>query len=202
MGRASVADPETDLVCALFTNRAFASGWAADRPRPTLFANAVVAARVGDPSGLSKESRPIWSASDSHSSISWRAPVADLSSRGPLLERCGRAPRAAGLGSALGAAHDPQLAAGGCDRIGGSHSDQCAVRGAVTDDGSRFWVTGGTGGVRLAPFGTIGSTTQVAANPDNARVPTIADGQLFASSASGVFQGVNTVGLGLPRAPR
>ncbi|HEY3081963.1 MAG TPA: serine hydrolase domain-containing protein [Chloroflexota bacterium] len=37
------ADPETDLVCALFTNRAFASGWAADRPRPTLFANAVVA---------------------------------------------------------------------------------------------------------------------------------------------------------------
>lgn len=38
------ADPAADVVCVLLTNRAFAGGWAADRPRLTLFSNAVLAA--------------------------------------------------------------------------------------------------------------------------------------------------------------
>jgi CubicO group peptidase (beta-lactamase class C family) len=38
------ADPAVDVTCVLLTNRAFASGWAADRPRLSLFSNAVLAA--------------------------------------------------------------------------------------------------------------------------------------------------------------
>src|SRR5262249_9569235 len=62
------------------------------------------------------------------------------------------------------------------------------VRGAVTDDGTRFWVSGtgsglnGTGGVRLATLGNGGATTQLVATPDNARVPVISSGQLYISS--------------------
>jgi CubicO group peptidase (beta-lactamase class C family) len=38
------ADPQADVTCVLLTNRAFAGGWASDRPRLTLFSNAVLAA--------------------------------------------------------------------------------------------------------------------------------------------------------------
>lgn len=38
------ADPQTDIVCVLLTNRTLASGWATERPRQALFSNAVMAA--------------------------------------------------------------------------------------------------------------------------------------------------------------
>lgn len=38
------ADPETDTVCVLLTNRALASGWTDERPRQAMFSNAVMAA--------------------------------------------------------------------------------------------------------------------------------------------------------------
>ncbi|HEU5469157.1 MAG TPA: ExeM/NucH family extracellular endonuclease [Actinophytocola sp.] len=71
------------------------------------------------------------------------------------------------------------------------------VRGAVTDDGGRFWVVGATGGVRLAPLGG-GATTQLnSAAPTNIRTVGIAGGQLYVGTGSGTA-GVYAVGTGLP----
>src|SRR5437660_30566 len=48
------------------------------------------------------------------------------------------------------------------------------VRGAATDDGTRFWVTGANGGVRLAALGATGATTQInGAAPTNLRAAAI-----------------------------
>ncbi|HEX2186886.1 MAG TPA: serine hydrolase domain-containing protein, partial [Chloroflexota bacterium] len=38
------ADPRTDTVCVLLTNRTLVSGWTTERPRQALFSNAVMAA--------------------------------------------------------------------------------------------------------------------------------------------------------------
>jgi beta-lactamase class C len=43
-GTMAWADPETDIVCILLTNRALASGWTDERPRQAMFSNAVMAA--------------------------------------------------------------------------------------------------------------------------------------------------------------
>lgn len=40
------ADPETDTVCVLLTNRTLASGWTTERPRQAQFSNAVMAAAL------------------------------------------------------------------------------------------------------------------------------------------------------------
>jgi len=72
------------------------------------------------------------------------------------------------------------------------------VRSAASDDGSRFWVAGANSGLR---FVAIGGTTTVPINtaaPTNLRTVTIQGAQLFISSASGSFQGVGTLGYGLP----
>lgn len=45
-GTMTWADPTTDTVCVLLTNRATASGWTSERPRLVLFSNAVVAAAL------------------------------------------------------------------------------------------------------------------------------------------------------------
>ncbi|PPK68428.1 ExeM/NucH family extracellular endonuclease [Actinokineospora auranticolor] len=72
------------------------------------------------------------------------------------------------------------------------------VRGAATDDGSRFWVVGANGGVRLAALGSTGASTQInSAAPTNLRTAVIAGGQLYVGSGSGTT-GVYTVGAGLP----
>lgn len=72
------------------------------------------------------------------------------------------------------------------------------VRGAVSDDGSRFWVVGASGGVRLAPLGSAGSTTQInSAAPTNLRAAGIAGGQLSVSTGSAPT-GIYAVGSGLP----
>lgn len=72
------------------------------------------------------------------------------------------------------------------------------VRGAVSDDGSRFWVVGASGGVRLAALGGAGSTAQInSAAPTNLRVAGIAGGQLSVSTGSAPT-GVYAVGSGLP----
>jgi len=69
------------------------------------------------------------------------------------------------------------------------------IRGAVTDDGTQFWLAGpnaATAGVRYATFGATSSTglnTTV-----NARVPNIANGQLYFSTSTAV----NSLGAGLP----
>jgi CubicO group peptidase (beta-lactamase class C family) len=40
------ADPQTEIACVLLTNRTLASGWTTERPRQTLFSNAVMAAAL------------------------------------------------------------------------------------------------------------------------------------------------------------
>ncbi|RJQ74697.1 ExeM/NucH family extracellular endonuclease [Pseudonocardiaceae bacterium YIM PH 21723] len=74
------------------------------------------------------------------------------------------------------------------------------IRGAVTDDGSRFWSVGGNGGVRLSALGSSGASTAVnSAAPTNIRSVSIADGKLYVSTGSGTT-GVYQVGSGLPTA--
>jgi len=68
------------------------------------------------------------------------------------------------------------------------------VRGAVSDDGTRFWVTGGSG-IRHAD--ALGATTTTSVAATNSRVPAIAGGQLYFSTGSGT-QGVYSLGTGLP----
>jgi len=80
------------------------------------------------------------------------------------------------------------------DALGGA-----SIRGVATDDGSRYWATGGSNGVRFLSHGAS-TTTQITASPTNVRCVNIFNGQLFISSGSGAFVGVNTVGSGLPTA--
>jgi predicted extracellular nuclease len=73
-----------------------------------------------------------------------------------------------------------------------------SVRGAATDDGSRFWATGASGGVRLVSLGGAGSTTQInSAGPMNLRAVGIANGQLYVTTGSAPT-GLYAVGSGLP----
>jgi hypothetical protein len=72
------------------------------------------------------------------------------------------------------------------------------VRGAVTNDGSSFWVsgnaTGSSGGVWYVPLGVAGGL-QVLSSPNDARSVGIFGGQLYADAA---VANVFTVGSGLP----
>ncbi|MEO7311389.1 MAG: T9SS type A sorting domain-containing protein [Chitinophagaceae bacterium] len=76
------------------------------------------------------------------------------------------------------------------------------IRGAYSTNGTDVWLTGTgvapTNGVR---YTTKGSTTSVQLNataPTNVRGVAIYNGQLYCTSASGVFQGVCSVGTGTP----
>lgn len=75
------------------------------------------------------------------------------------------------------------------------------IRGAVfSNDGSRFWTsgTGGGGGTRTNTYGATSGSIQVSTSLTNTRVVNIFNGQLYLASASGTFQGISSVGTGLP----
>lgn len=72
------------------------------------------------------------------------------------------------------------------------------VRGATTDDGSRFWAVGGNSGVVFAPLGATTGTSLNSTAPTNIRVAGIFAGQLYVTSGSGSNRGVNALGVGLP----
>ena len=76
------------------------------------------------------------------------------------------------------------------------------VRGACTTDGKQIWASGngssGTGGVWTIPFGTVGGGVQVLDNPGNVRFCHVFLKQLYATSGSGTFTNVFTVGSGTP----
>lgn len=72
-----------------------------------------------------------------------------------------------------------------------------AVRSAVTEDGSGFWVAGSNSGVQHVTFGTFTSTAASTGTPTNLRNLCIFNGQLYASSASGTSHGLSTVGVGV-----
>jgi hypothetical protein len=77
------------------------------------------------------------------------------------------------------------------------------IRSATSWDGEEFW-TAGTAtasngpGVRYVDFLGATTSTQLSTSVTNTRVVGIHDDQLYVSSASGAFQGVSTVGVGLP----
>jgi hypothetical protein len=84
------------------------------------------------------------------------------------------------------------------------------IRSAVSTNGTDLWTAGTAanpgGGVRYA---TLGSTSSLFLNdngagganaPTNVRIVNIFNGQLYCSSASGTYQGVSTVGSGIPTA--
>ncbi len=80
-----------------------------------------------------------------------------------------------------------------------------SVRGATSSDGTGLWVSGTssgtTGGVWYLPFGMSGGTQIVGQSgnlPGNTRAVHVFGGQLYGTAASGAFQGVFSVGAGLP----
>ena len=82
-------------------------------------------------------------------------------------------------------------------------------RGAVTDDGTHFWVTGaGTSGnprgIVYAPLGNVfaNTLTPVGSNVTNARVGVISGGQLYLSTNNNSPPGLYKVGTGLPTTPQ
>jgi hypothetical protein len=81
-----------------------------------------------------------------------------------------------------------------------------AVRGAVTDDGNQFWITGSgsgtggggaTGGIWYELVGLTGGT-QLVSSPSSVRAISIVDGQLYADSGSGGTSNIFKVGTGMP----
>jgi len=76
------------------------------------------------------------------------------------------------------------------------------VRGATTQDGSVFWVGGGSsgtsGGVWSVALGSTGAGTQIATTPVNATYPHIFGGQLFLSAGTGTTRSPLKVGTGTP----
>lgn len=79
------------------------------------------------------------------------------------------------------------------DAYSGTTSTGVNIRSAITDDGSRYWTSGSSGGVRYATDGATTSTV-VSSTISNNRVVGIADGQLYVDASTSV----NTVGTGLP----
>lgn len=73
------------------------------------------------------------------------------------------------------------------------------IRSVYSDDGQRFWTTGSAEGVRFV--NALGDTTSLPLGvgaPTNLRVVTSYFGDLYVSSATGLFQGVSQYGTGLP----
>ncbi len=77
------------------------------------------------------------------------------------------------------------------------------VRGAVTVDGSEFWVTGaGSGGTGGLWYLAGDTDTQVYTTIGNLRVPVLASGSLYFSTSSGTTtRGVHVVDGGRPTIP-
>jgi len=75
------------------------------------------------------------------------------------------------------------------------------IRGVTTSDGTSFWASGNgsgaTGGVQYIALGAVGGA-QVLGVPNNTRWAHIFAGQLYATSGSGAYVNVFTVGTGLP----
>ena len=78
------------------------------------------------------------------------------------------------------------------------------IRSTASTDGNSLWTSGnggsGQGATAGARYTTLGSTAAIQLNPttSNLRVLNIFNGQLYASSSSGTFLGISTVGTGLP----
>ena len=72
------------------------------------------------------------------------------------------------------------------------------VRGAASEDGSAFWVSGSAGGVEYVPLGGTGASTNITSTPSNMRWLGVFGGQLYGTTASSPTYGVVAIGSGLP----
>lgn len=75
------------------------------------------------------------------------------------------------------------------------------VRSVATDNGAQFWVAGNSGGVQWVTIAGSTSTTVSTGAPTNLRTISIYNGNLYCGTASGAYQGISQIGLGLPTAP-
>jgi hypothetical protein len=73
-----------------------------------------------------------------------------------------------------------------------------STRSATTANGTGFWVSTASAGVNYIAYGAPAAATQLSTTPSNTRVTRDIGGQIYVSSASGAFQGVSTIGTGLP----
>jgi hypothetical protein len=67
----------------------------------------------------------------------------------------------------------------------------------ATVDGSAFWIAGGAGGISYLTYGAT-SVAQVLSTPASNRVVQIFADQLVATSGSGTYVNVFSVGTGMP----
>jgi hypothetical protein len=77
------------------------------------------------------------------------------------------------------------------------------IRGAATQDGTAFWCAGAgsgtTGGTWYVTAGSVTSSpVDISSTISSTRVVNIFNGQLYTSSSSSSFHGVNSVGTGIP----
>lgn len=79
------------------------------------------------------------------------------------------------------------------------------IRGATSDDGTRFWASGNSSGaptshgVHYVLFGSTGASVRLYdTGALNTRASHIFGGQLYTSTGSGTARGVMTIGAGLP----
>jgi len=71
------------------------------------------------------------------------------------------------------------------------------VRSSASTNGTDIWLTASGNGIRYTTL-AMTTSTQLATTPTNLRATAIFNGQLYVSSATGTFQGISTVGTGLP----
>ncbi|MGK4567524.1 YDG domain-containing protein [Flavobacterium sp. 3HN19-14] len=79
--------------------------------------------------------------------------------------------------------------------VGSFYSTNNDLRGATSDDGTNYWFTGGSLGIRYSNNGTTVST--ISTTSTNTRVTHIFNGQLYYSTGSGT-NGIYQVGTGKP----
>lgn len=72
-----------------------------------------------------------------------------------------------------------------------------SFRSTASTNGTDLWMTASGNGSRYTTLGMT-TSTQLATTPTNLRATAIFGGQLYVSSATGTFQGISTVGTGLP----
>jgi hypothetical protein len=80
--------------------------------------------------------------------------------------------------------------------LGSSAHTSNSIRSVATQDGSRYWTAGGSGGVFTAQH-QGGAATAIATNITNLRTVSVFNNQLYVSTGSGT-PGIYTVGTGLP----
>jgi hypothetical protein len=71
------------------------------------------------------------------------------------------------------------------------------ARCAFSSNGTDIWVSGSNSGVRYTTLGAF-TSTQLSTTPTNIRMVNSFNSQLYITSATGAFQGISSIGSGMP----